>query len=300
VTAIQEPSTSLTRTPRSPLAAACATVCGIWLVTLIALPPLALGQTPSPGRSDGFDAREAAEARGTGTLGSDPEPLDWTQHPGAFEQELRRRVGNPLFSAKRQVVQPADLKAAKIRDASDARRVLSEFVDLSLDRRTLARAKTIEEMDLALARYESFLQTAMGVGGEVASLVGALDMSRAALIEQWRSAHKDHYEILAGLDRLLKSDALADPAIHNATHNEFAAQLQREDGPIRADELAPSLLSETPDTIEMVLATLPSEQRYEIQILALELIRNLQSLGLVVEDEQAKLDLLLADGGSQG
>ena len=105
-----------------------------------------------------------------------------------------------------------------------------------------------------------------------------------------RVAHESHSEILAALDNVVASDTFDDPA----TRNEFAAQLLRDDGPILAGELAPALLSEPPDTIELVLATLSPEQRSEIQIVGLELIRNLQGLGVELKDEQAKLDLLLA------
>ena len=79
-----------------------------------------------------------------------------------------------------------------------------------------------------------------------------------------------------------------------ANSNGFAAQLQREDGPILPDELVPALLSESPDTIEVVLAQLSPKQLSETRSAALELIQNLQSLEVELEEEQAKLDLLRA------
>lgn len=285
---------SLIRASRALLSTGCATS----LAALIALPLLASAQAPVSSPRDRFSAGQTAnepeadlETDFVEVLAPTPpqEPLDWTPNPGAFEQELRRRVSNPLYPVERQVVRPAELKAAKIRDASDARAVLSEFVDLSLDRRKLAWVKTGEEIELALARYQTVRLAVIGVGGEALSLVGGLNLSRAALIEQWRVAHRDHPEILAALDSVAESDALGD----SAAHNEFAAQLQREDGPILADELAPALLSETPDTIEVVLATLSPKQRSAFRIQALDLISSLQGLGVAIEDEQAKVDLLL-------
>lgn len=282
-----------------------ATSYAIWLIALLGLPSVALAQFSNPetrtGTSNRFRSEEAASVPQAGVLGSDfedsgdppapQEPLDWSPNPGAFEQALRRRVSNPLFPSERQRVQAAELRAAKIRDASDARAILSQFVEFSLERRKLARVKTIEEIDHALGRYQAVLLRVIGVGGEVTSLVGGLKLSRAALIDQWRVAHEDDPEILTALDTLLESDALNDPA----AHSEFAAQLQREDGPIRPEELAPALLSESPHTVELVLATLSPERRDEIRIAALELIETLQSLGVEIQDELAKVELLLAE-----
>ena len=296
VIALHDFFSSLIRRSRAPLSAGRA----LGLVALIALPSFAAAQAPKRGPA-AASARTAANQQGEVLLDTDSneaaalaarqEQLSWTRNPGAFEQELRRRVANPLFPAERQRVRPAELKAARIRDASDARSVLSDFVDLSLDRRKLVRAKTIEEIEGTLARYQALLRAVMGVGGEVASLVTPLAASRASLIEQWRVSHEDHPEILAGLDSLVELDAQAAPA----TRSEFAAQLVRENGPIVAGERAAALLSEPPDTLELALASFSPQQRIEIRNAALGLIQKAQSLGIKIEDEEAKVELLSVD-----
>lgn len=220
------------------------------------------------------------------------ERLEWTPNPGAFEQELRRRIGNPLFSPERQIVRAEELRAAKIRDAADARAVLSDVVDLSLDRAKLARAESLDEMRPAMKRYQGLLRTAMGVGGEGTQLAESLRRSRATLIEQWREAHEDAPEILGALEEIERSGQLDEPA----STNTFAAQLLRDDGPIAPGELTPALLSESPETIDIVLGTFDRAKRSQVRLAGLELIRNLQSLGVEIEGEQAKVDLLTAGG----
>lgn len=270
---------------------------GLALAGVLAVSVPAWGQGSRSGRASSATLGDApAVAMPDGDLGAPPAAiapmrLEWTPNPGAFEDELRRRVANPLFSSDRQVVLPAELRAAKIRDAEEARAVLAEVVDLALDRNKLARAESLDEIEPALARHDELIRTALGVGGEALPLADSVRRSRAALVVAWRERNAESPEILAALTAHAKS--FDDPAATDP----FVAQLLREDGPIPPDEVASALLSEPPATMALALDALPSGARKSARSSGLALLEQVESLGVEIEDGEAKRAILQRSGG---
>lgn len=252
-------------------------LCSVWLVAILTLgsasPAGAQLAAPGPTRSAERNARE---------------PLDWTPRPGAFEQSLRRRHGNPLYAPSRRRVSPDELRSAIIRDAAEAREALADFMNLALQQRKLGRLDDPGDIDAAVARFEDQIRRARGVAGEASKLADELRRIRAQLMQTWREGNAQADDVQRELDEIEESQRRRAPIENNS----FVAQLLRDDSPIADADLAPALLSEDIDTIELAMSQLGPKRRRAVRRDALAVVSYVRLEGAEIEGFDAKLEAL--------
>ena len=209
----------------------------------------------------------------------DEPEISWSDNPGVYEAELRRRYHNPLYLEHRREVAPQELLDAKRRDAERAWEVLELYVDLASEKSRLARADTASGMGEALARIDEAIQLAMWAGGEAYPLAPSLQTLRNGLLEKWKQLAGDDTGVAALLGverRARKIDTTSEAA-------RFVAQVEMPESPIEEYELGSALLSEDPRTIRVALKTLKPVRRKAVNQQARRLVSTLRSEGIEVE-----------------
>ncbi|MDP6979481.1 MAG: hypothetical protein QF570_12915 [Myxococcota bacterium] len=203
------------------------------------------------------------------TVAEAPGPLlEWSEKPGVYEGELRRRHNNPLYVDSRREIAESDLSEAKRRDAAQMWAALESYVGLANDKKRMARYELASEMGEALLRLDENTWNALRVGGEAYALAAATQKVRTSLIDSWQ----DVASVDPGVKALLDAEARIPSVETESPAIRFLALLQaesgeagEEDGPIRRYELGAALLSEDAETIRKVHALLRGDLRDSVR-----------------------------------
>lgn len=204
------------------------------------------------------------------------QPLIWSDNPGAFEQYLRRRYSNLLFLESRRNVVQSDIDAARTRDILDAKMLDQEqrtlFEEFLLIDEAVGTLQIRENVD-------TLIEAALGIGGPADEILAGLQKLREIIINTSRKSFAGHSELLAKLEDAEQS--------HKSYMAEFfvpfLAQMGRQDGPIPADEIVPSLLMQEPNTIRIVLRGFDADFRQIISREAISLLQEAIQQGLPVD-----------------
>ncbi len=198
----------------------------------------------------------------------EPEPLpllEWSEKPGVYENELRRRHQNPLFVESRQEILEADVMEARRRDAERMWQVLEDYISLANDKDRMARYEVASEMGEALLRFDENTWSALRTGGEAFALAAATQRIRSDLLQAWQ----DVASVDPGVKALLDAEARIPAVKTESSAIRFLALLQAEDpddeGPLRRYELGAALLSEDVETIREVHSLLRGELRSAVR-----------------------------------
>ena len=216
--------------------------------------------------------------------------LYFSDSPGAFERQLQRRYGNPLFSVAARIVTQDELQAARRRDQEEQRAfqaalraTLREALDMppQVDSDVLLKLK--ERLDQLYDQcaglpgdHDSEKQSLTRMIGVIMKAVwdGAGDDPRArSELEQEEHARTLHHELLL---------------------QPLVATLLRPDSPITEDALVPTLLSESEDAVRTVLMLFDATQLQALCQQARELLTPLGVTGLSLTDAQHRLELMEA------
>lgn len=239
----------------------------------------------SPGWAEDAAARSTQELRRFGNAGLDgpvdaaaqlglvdDEPsapeilLEWSETPGVYESDLRRRLDNPLYVEARRIIDESELLGAKRVDAAKAWDALEEFIGLLSDKKRMERYELASEMADALLRIDEATWEALRVGGEAYGLAASIQKMRAQLIMDWRSASEED----PGVEALLDVEESIPAVETESSAVRFLALIQagddgEEQGPISTNEFGTALMSEDPDSIRVVYESLQGELKNAVR-----------------------------------
>lgn len=226
--------------------------------------------------------------RSQNTYSQSIENLNWSSQPGAFEQQLKRQYNNPLFPKELRIVTSDDLAKAKKRDMSDYEKAKFKVNSIMERILKLPDEMTSSEINKIREEIDNLIEECIGISGEANFLVDQLTKLRHQTISTWRKALKSYPEALEILNKAEKINPVNRPEFSTP----FVLQMMREDGPISSAEVLPSLLSEDPETIRLVMGLMDSEKLTTIQSTALSIIQSAIKEGAKIENLEEKLKAL--------
>ena len=214
--------------------------------------------------------------------------LDWSNNPGAFEQQLKRRFNNPLFPKNLRPVSHSELSEAKKRDNSDFEKANLKFLNLTEKILKLPDEVTSSEINVIREEIDNLIEECIGIGGRANIVLENLIKLRHETISSWRKALQSHPEALETLNAAEEMNPINKPEFSHP----FIMQMMRKDGPISSAEVLPSLLSEDSQTIRLVLGLMEKKELIPIQSTALSIIKSALDEGATIENLEGKLRAL--------
>ncbi|MBI5462444.1 MAG: hypothetical protein HY941_09700 [Gammaproteobacteria bacterium] len=173
----------------------------------------------------------------------------FSSQPGAHERQLIRCADNPLFPAQRRHVIQIEVTQAQRHDAEEAQAFQTDF------RTLLQRAIELDpqaDSDVILKLKEDIDHTyerCCGLGGDRQEIKTALrKLLEHVMRAVWHGAAND-----PAAQANLREEELAREAHFQLLELPFIADLIRPDSPIGPDELIPSLLSESAESVAAAL-----------------------------------------------
>ena len=216
----------------------------------------------------------------------------FSTHPGSHERQLKTRYRNPLFPNNRQQVSLGDLADAQAADAEELAQFEKDMVETFQTAANMG-AHVGSEVILGLKeKCDALYEQACGLGGDFSAekthLKKFIDILMAAVV---RGATGDDY----ALDELAQESTARD--IHfRLLDAPVVTDLLKPDSPVAADELIPTLLSQSATDLELALELFDEEQRNDLYQQALELIKRLEkSATATPPDMSRKLALIRPD-----
>lgn len=176
--------------------------------------------------------------------------FDWSEHPGCFEKHLIRRYHNPLFSEGRQIVTEDEFNEAKLKDKEELIKFKQGFEPFIILIGSIFKSATVADLIATRKNVDSMLESAIEIGGDIEKEISQLRRLSGAILDdliQTFERQKDETNSLDSFKRLKELESNQEERISNA----FLAQMGREDSPIQADEVIPSLLSEDIETVRV-------------------------------------------------
>lgn len=168
---------------------------------------------------------------------------------GAWERQLLRRHGNPLFGIPAPTVDAAALESARRRDREEREAFHERFVALMREAGELGPNEGSERLLRLKARLEQAYTECAALAGERRRYQEALERLIEAIVRAVRQA--------AGPDPLaqreLEQEEQARRVHFRLLEQPLVADLMRPDSPVSEDDLAPTLLSEPAAAVEAAL-----------------------------------------------
>jgi hypothetical protein len=175
----------------------------------------------------------------------------WSSKPGAHETHLLRRYRNPYFLPQRRVVTAGEVDSAKKLDQEDCADCFRRLSDLTRTIEALDYV-SIDQIHRLREGCEDVIQSSYGVGGTAVEAASEADNLRNALILDLRDRFKQDNEALKAIDA-------ADTQYRKGSRRfcyPVTAQILRKDSPIFGDEIVPTIVSEDPLSIALILDVL--------------------------------------------
>ena len=218
--------------------------------------------------------------------------LIWSESPGCFERHLQRRCDNPLFPAKRRIVFQSEIDAARARDAAEAEGFRGEYRHLLEQVAQLSEPGTVHQVFELRQKIEDLLERAAQLGGDLEKERASLHELYGVTIASVKDAlDKSNLEEATG--QLQKAEAIKGTGMR-LFHNDFIAQIGRDDTPIKPEEVVPALLTEDPETIQIAVEALnfTPETMEQVRREATQLIGEVEADGGQVPGKSDKLRAL--------
>jgi hypothetical protein len=178
--------------------------------------------------------------------------LIWSQNPGCFERHLQRKYRNPLFPPDVPTVAQEQIDQARVKDSLEAEEVRQRFWSLLHRVRDRDASVPCGEALNVRKEFDNLLSRTAEIGGPLHEVVPKLFEMYEAVVHDILASLYDHND----LEKQLRVALAFSAERRRLFNNSFVAQLRRMDTPIRPDEVIPSLLSETPETIRLMVEVL--------------------------------------------
>jgi hypothetical protein len=211
--------------------------------------------------------------------------LHFSPLSGARERRLQRLRDNPLFSEEKRHVRQEDIDVARQQDTDERERFLREFQGLLEE--TVNLAPNVES-DVILdikERLDMAYEHSSSLPGDQADIQQALRRLVAVIMGAVRANAADDPQALTKL----RDEDIARNAHFELQGFPLVADLLREDAIIQEDELVPTLLSETRESLAAALQLFDSAQLGLIVEQAARLLRQRQREGHPLPEAWARL-----------
>ena len=212
----------------------------------------------------------------------------FSERPGFWERHLERKARHPqLFGAELTIDQTA-VDAARRRDQQELQGLRADFAQLLNDMAGLGDSADTEIVLGLKERIDRLYMQCAGLGGdpgkERQALLRLHDVVMASILKA------------AGSDPLARDELEMEQAAHTLhlqlLEYPVVADLLRTDSPVAADELAPVLLSETENSLRVVLGLFDSTQLLAICAQTRELLDRIALRGDDLLPYSARLRLM--------
>lgn len=201
--------------------------------------------------------------------------LQFSERPGSHERHLRRRCDNPLFPPERRQITQTDVDSARAADAQEYREFRAQFHQLLQEAGEMAGSVDTELVLGLKERIEQLYEQCAAFGGDHAKEKEGLLRLNDVIMGAVRRAAGDDPVAMAELEkeqaaRQLHLQLLEYPLV---------ADLLRDDTPIEAQDLVPTLLSEDPESVRVVMSLFEPEQQTQLQTEAGRLVQRAEHQG---------------------
>lgn len=197
---------------------------------------------------------------------SEQAELTVLKNPGAHEAHLIRRYQNPYFQIDRQTITQADILDARKIDEQEYEKAAKRFDALMIRVSELPDDVTIGDMQPLREEIENLTEFCLSVDGRAKALATQADKLRDVLLNSMREALLDDSQSLGAMET---ASAYHDEVIR-PMHIPIVAQIRKDAIPI--EDIIPTLVSEEPAIIEIILNSLPDDTTVGIRVEALKLL----------------------------
>jgi len=202
--------------------------------------------------------------------------VNFSTQPGPRERQLQRKLNNPLFSTCATITERA-VQDARQDDQLAMQQFMEQFRDLV--QRVVELDKNVESDVILLlkAQLEHQYAVCTGLPGQPAAVQDAIRKLINVISSTLRSASKNDPD---ALEKLSTDEAHSAIHLHLCDHL-IVSDILNPDEVIHDDEVIPTLLSESEEALQAVLALFPPER-----------------IAILVDQGKALLEQLEAEGRS--
>jgi hypothetical protein len=216
--------------------------------------------------------------------------VHFSSEPGCWERHLQRKYGNPLFPEAARTVSQARIDEARRKDDEEVRAFQQDFQQ-ALKEVSEFTGHVDTEIILGIKeRLDRLYEQCAGFSGDYSAEKQALlRLSQVIMQAIGRAAAGD---TLA--EEELKKEQAAREIHQKLLDYLLVPHLLRADSPITREDLVPTLLSEDPETVRVVMSLFDPEQQAELRQEALDLVEALQRTGVLPPSAQASFQAMQA------
>ncbi|RWL77970.1 MAG: hypothetical protein EOR69_28510 [Mesorhizobium sp.] len=214
--------------------------------------------------------------------------LEWSDNPGAREAYLIKRWNNPYFVPSRRSVSTEELFEAQKADGDRYLLAQSLLSGLSKEIGELPSPMTVADLHKIRTDLDELIRFAVSVGGRAKTIAVQADRIRDTVVMTIREAYSGDDE---ALEKIEKADTYHKDHVRKF-YLPIMAEILGADRTTPDEELIPSLVSEDPATIAIVLESMPEEDRAVTQAAALKLVLEALEEGYIDSQIDEKLAVL--------
>ncbi|TGS85080.1 hypothetical protein EN817_23570 [Mesorhizobium sp. M3A.F.Ca.ET.174.01.1.1] len=249
-------------------------------------------KTPAEREAAGLEAVKFAVYGAKGeprrTHLAEKDELEWSDSPGAREAYLIKRWNNPYFGPSRRIVSTEELSEARKTDHDKFLLAQGLLTALAKDIGDLPSPMTVGDLHKARQSLDELIQFAVSVGGPAKEVAVKADQIRDAVVLALREAFSGDAEKLEKIER---ADTYHKDHVRKF-YLPIVADIIGTERITPNEELVPSLVSEDPATIAIVLDLLPEDDRGGMQAAAMKLILRVLEEGYTDPQLDKKLAVL--------
>jgi len=209
--------------------------------------------------------------------------ITFDDRPGARERQLKRKYNNPLFGE--QQISLLDIQQAQQHDRDEVEAFMTGFRELvqqSVDLEPNAEADVILKIKEQLDK--SYEQCA-GLAGDQSEIKDMLKRLVTAIMQaMWKGIGQD-----AQAHSKLEMEEKARSQHFELLEHQLVADLLRPDSSINEDDLVPTLLSESTESMQIAMQLFVPEQQAILCEMARELIQKLDETNEKVAQAKCRL-----------
>lgn len=214
--------------------------------------------------------------------------LQFSDQPGSRERHLRRRCDNPLFPAARRQISQADVDAARRADEQEYAEFRVQFHELLQEAGSMAGSVDTELVLGLKEKIEQLYEQCAGFGGDhEKEKQGLLRLNDVIMAAVRRAAGDDPLAL-----EELETEQQARQLHLQLLEYSLVADLLRDDAPIEAQDLVPTLLSEDPESVRVVMSLFEPDQQARLQTEAAHLVQRAETEGVLAAQAQASYEAM--------
>lgn len=212
--------------------------------------------------------------------------LFFSDRPGANERHLRRKVNNPLFGNPEITQQ--DIELAREADQREHQAFLDSFHELAHDASALDASVDAEVLIALKQRLEQSYEQSCSIMGQMTDIQQGLSRLIDSIMQSLlhASASDEHAH------RKLMDEQQARKLHFEMLQHNLIADLLRNDSPITADDLVPTLLSSPEPAVLAAASLFTPEQLAVLCEQGSNMLQGVSSNHPKIEHSRKMLDIL--------